>query len=420
MPLATVIVLGNAALLSLAWIAFFLQMLAAMRQARPLAQVLAESEAGSGTGDDGPLPPLTVVVTARDEAGGIEATVRALLAQEYPGLQVVVVDDRSTDGTGELLDRIVAEGAAPERLEVVHNLLRPDGWLGKCWACRRGAALAKGEWILFKDGDVTLVGKDTLARIIRFARRSGLDHVAVIPDMGPMPVMQAAVVAAFGQMFLLLTRAHEMDRDLRRGGGGVGAFNLVRRAPYEAIGGHERLRMDPGDDVKLGQLLKGAGARQRIFVGTGLVRCPWQRGALGVVRGLEKNGFSGFNYSLARLALFTALGGWFVYGPLLSGFFGPLVAGGGAGIAAAAWIPAAILAALAVGSWALDLFNYPLPLASVLLYPVAVAILFGAMWNSAIRTLARGGIEWRGDFYPLAELKGGLVRAGAVPRRDRE
>ena len=113
-------------------------------------------------------------------------------------------------------------------------------------------------------------------------------------------------------------RAYEMERDLPRGGASVGAFNLVRRETYERIGGHERLKMDPADDVKLGLLLKESGARQRLFNGRGLIQCPWQRGTLQVIRGLEKNGFAVCRYSIGVLLIFTALSMWFSWGPLVS------------------------------------------------------------------------------------------------------
>ncbi|PYT13846.1 MAG: hypothetical protein DMF51_09785, partial [Acidobacteria bacterium] len=134
-----------------------------------------------------PLPRLSVVVTARDEAGSIETTVRRLLAQSYPDLEVIVVDDRSTDGTGEALDRLLAQsttapaalpGSPTPRLTVVHVRDLPPGWLGKCHGCQVGSARARGGWILFMDGDVELVQDDLLRRVVDLACRRDLDHLA--------------------------------------------------------------------------------------------------------------------------------------------------------------------------------------------------------------------------------------------------
>lgn len=411
MSATSLLLLAHTALLSALWIFYYGRMTMALRQVRLVRDVLAPAaDRGAGA-----LPSLTVVVTARDEEAEIETTVRGLLAQRYPDLQIVVVNDRSRDRTGAILDGIASEPAARGRLEVIHNGSKPEGWLGKCHACRIGAARARSAWILFKDGDVTLVGEDLLARIVRMAERQGLDHIALIPDMGPVSAMQSALVGAFGQAFLVLARAHEMDEDRPRGGAGIGAFNLMRRDAYLSVGGHERLRMDPGDDVKLGQLLKEAGYRQRIYSGLGLVLCPWQRGTAGVVRGLEKNAFSGVRYSVFLLASLSILVAWMTVGPLLNGIAGLVIGGAGAPpfVRAAAWAPFAIQQGIALLGWVLRGRIFGVSFAAALLYPLAVVLLGIAVWNSAIRTLRRGGISWRGDFYPLAGLREGLVRPGA-------
>src|SRR5206468_3127416 len=172
----------------------------ASRQIAPLGEALGLEKGGqAGPGEPPnavPLPALSVVVTARDEAEGIEATVRRLLAQRYAALEVIVVDDRSTDGTGAILDRLQGE-AGPGRLTVIHNRELPRGWLGKCHACQLGALRARGEWILFMDGDVELVSEELLARVAHLAETARLDHVAVIPDQRPLSPLQQAFVTVF-------------------------------------------------------------------------------------------------------------------------------------------------------------------------------------------------------------------------------
>jgi hypothetical protein len=429
--------------LAVAWLAFAALLFASVRRVRVLADVLgvgpsvsvdsratgasaASRDSGAAPGEASaaaraeapvastPRSRLTVVVAARDEQEEIGQTVGRLLEQEYEGLQVVVVDDRSKDATGAILDRIARSPAAHGRLEVVHNAVLPAGWLGKCHACALGAKRALGDWILFTDGDVTLARGDLLARVVGWAERERIDHLAVIPDMGPIPPLQSALMAAFGQTFLTAARCWEMDMDLPRGGAGIGAFNLVRRSAYEAIGGHDILRMDPADDVKLGQLLKESGARQRIFNGYGLVLCPWHAGTANTVRGLEKNAFAGLGYSLPLLIGFTAAALLLAWGPPLLALTGVLYAGPKAGAlaAGAALAPWILQVFLLLLGWAAATRRVGASIASVILYPAGVAALLVAMWHSAIVTLSRGGIEWRGTFYPLAELRAGLVRPG--------
>jgi hypothetical protein len=389
-----------AALVSvIAWVAVTGLYLLASRQVRPLAEVLKRMPPEGAPS----LPRLSIIVTARDEARDIEATVGHALAQVYPNLEVIVVDDRSADGTAAILDRL-ATGALTDRLRVAHVRDLPAGWIGKCHACHVGAGMARGDFLLFMDGDVTLASPDLLARIIAWMERGAVDHLALLPDLRPYGALQAGLLHAFEQAMLLLARAWEMDRDLRRGGAGVGAFNLIRRTAYDRIGGHLRVRMDIADDYKLGRLLKESGARQRLHGGLGLVRCPWHRGTLAVLRGLEKNMFSGVDYSVVGLVLQTA---WVL---ALNG--GPVVIGLAAG-SPFGWLPlmtqAACIVAAAAGA-ARRIDRHPLALAA--LYPFSLALLALAMWNSALRTLARGGVSWRGTFYPLAELRRGLVRPG--------
>lgn len=407
--------------LTAAWLLFGSLLGRAARQIVPLGEALRLEDRGrSGPGDPpaAALPSLSVVVTARDEAEGIEATVRRLLAQRHDGLEVIVVDDRSTDGTGAILDRLLGE-ADPGRLIVIHNRNLPRGWLGKCHACHLGALRARGNWILFMDGDVELLSEELLARVLLLAETARLDHVAVIPDQRPLSPLQQAFVTVFAQTYLLAARVYEMDRDRTRGGAGIGAFNLVRRSAYDRIGGHALVKMDLADDYKLGRLLKESGARQRMFDGVDLVRCPWHRGTLNVARGLEKNLFSGFDYSLLELFLFSLLTLALVFGPAALSVIGLFVSisAGRALPAALGCLPLALQALLVGAGFRMQARRLggsaSLP---ALLYPAAALLLLGAGWNSAIRTIARGGVRWRDTFYPLAELRRGRVRPGAGRR----
>jgi cellulose synthase/poly-beta-1,6-N-acetylglucosamine synthase-like glycosyltransferase len=364
------------------------------RRLRFLADLLAEEGGASA----GPAPSLSVVVTARDEAAAIEATVRSLLRQRHPSLQLILVDDRSTDGTGTILDRLAAE--AGPRLEVVHVAALPEGWLGKCHACHVGARRARGAWLLFLDADVTLGPDDLLERVVRLAERRGLDHLPVLPDMRPVGVLQGALLAVFEQALFLHMRFWEMEEDRRRGGSGVGAFNLVRRSAYEGVGGHVRLRLEVAEDYKLGMLLKETGARQRLLSGQGVVFCPWHPSALAIVRGLEKNFFGGTGYSVVKVVLHSLAIGLMQGGPA---------------VLLAAGIPAPFLVQQAALLLMLQSTSRRLgrsPLALWVATPLAVVLLLYAYWNSTLRTLRDGGIRWRDTFYPLQTLRSGVVRAG--------
>jgi glycosyltransferase involved in cell wall biosynthesis len=417
---STLLLVSAIVMLALSLITGLMALIGA-RKIRDLAPLLEESEREEGAGPSAAsgLPSLSVVMTVRDEEETIEAAARSFLRQRYPGLEVVVVDDRSSDATGSILDRLAADPALPaDRLTVVKVRDLPPGWLGKTNACHTGARRARGEWILFTDGDVSLGDDDLLARVLAFARRERFDHVAVVPDLRPMNPLHAGVVSCFGQMFAVGCRAYEMDRDRPRGGGGVGAFNLMTRRAYDRVGGHTLLRMDVVDDFKLGRLLKESGARQRMFNGLGLVLCPWHRGALQVVRGLEKNMFAAFEFSLPLVVALSLVGLVLTLGPFLIGLV--VQAGRQPGLSplvVAGWIPFACQVGFILQAYREASRNFGQhPLVMTLLYPVSYLLLWAAIWNSTAATLRHGGVNWRGTFYPLSALRRGVVRSGAGRR----
>jgi len=218
-------------------------------------------------------------------------------------------------------------------------------------------------------------------------------------------LLQAGLVSVFDQVMLVDLRAHEMHLDLPRGGGGVGAFNMVRRTAYDRVGGHNLLRLEIAEDYKLGILLKESGARQRIMSGLDLVHCRWHRGAFGVIRGLEKNLFAALGFSVPRLVAQTAGAVLLHAGPALLAILGR---------SPAALVPlllqtGILFAAFVAGRRRLA-YN---PLLLLLMYPVACLLFTYAVWNSALTTLRQGGVRWRDTFYPLAALRAGVVARGA-------
>ena len=344
-------------------------------------------------GRSDPLPEVTVVVAARDEAARIEQKVLRLLAQRGVSLRLVVVDDRSTDGTGEILRKLSADDA---RLDVVRVDELPAGWLGKCHALQVGVARATGDWLLFTDGDIWL-GPDVIARAVRRAEADGAAHLALMPGVRGANFAGAACQLLFA--LGIATRAGLVNRDRPGAYLGIGAFNLVRAEVYRAWGGHEPLRLEVVDDIKLGLLVRRAGGRSRVYFAPRDADADWCPGPRAMVKGLEKNLFANTGFSLPRVAA----GAGVVSAFWLLGMAGPRV-GTPAGIAAGQG-----LAALAVPGVAAAVRLRMSPLAG-LLVPLAVPVMVVALVNSAWVTLRRGGVRWRDTFYPLAELRAGLVK----------
>lgn len=341
-----------------------------------------------------PRPPrVSMVVAARDEARHIAAAVGTLLAQDYPDFEVVVVDDRSTDGTGELLDRLAENRAG---LRVVHVTELPAGWLGKNHALERGAELSSGALILFTDADV-MMRPDAVRRAVSLLEARGLDHLAVAPRIhtgGPWATM---TLTLFLVLFSTVFRPWKARDPESRHHIGIGAFNLVRAEAYRSIGGHRAVALRPDDDVRLGRALKGAGFRQDAASGRDTVSVEWYPSLRAMARGLRKNAFAVVDYRLSLVVAGTVLPIVFAFWPLAA-----LVLTSGA----VWWLNAGVVA-LGVTATAATARAHGAPLWTALAYPVGSALLLWIVWAAALRALVRGSVEWRGTEYPLEELRDG-------------
>jgi len=184
-------------------------------------------------------PSLSIVIPACNEAANIESAVETLLWQDYPNFELILVDDRSTDGTGEIIDRLAARDP---RIRALHVRALPDGWLGKVHALERGVEVANGDWLLCTDADVHFAD-GTLRLAVSWAVKQQLDHLALAPLAVQRSFLLDIVVRTFGLLFLISTRAAGLNRSGSRGFAGVGAFNLVRRACFRRTPGFQWLRL---------------------------------------------------------------------------------------------------------------------------------------------------------------------------------
>ncbi len=351
----------------------------------------------------GGWPRLVVVTPCRDEAAGVEAAARSLLEQDYPGLEVLAVDDRSTDGTGEILDRLAARHPA---LGVRHVAALPEGWLGKTHACQLGAEETAGEWILFADGDVVLA-EGALRRAVAYAEAHRLGHLVALPLLRAHGFLERSFVTAFAALANGVFRSWELRRPRTAGFIGVGAFNLVRRSEYLRVGGHRRLALEVVDDARLGLLLRRSGVRQGAVDSGGLVAVRWQSGLLASMGGLVKNLFAGVEYSWPR-SLLAALWLAFLSGaPLAAVLLAPEPAARGIALYALA-------TSMVVHGTVARQFGDGSGLEGLLFPPAGLALAALLLVSAAAATL-RGGIVWRGTFHPLAALRRGCLRAADLP-----
>jgi glycosyltransferase involved in cell wall biosynthesis len=344
---------------------------------------------------DADCPRISILLAARDEEEKLSAALATLMEIDYPDFEVIAVDDRSKDATGRILHDFAA---LHPRLRVVHVADLPPGWLGKPHALQRAYEAATGEWLVFTDADVRFK-PDVLRRAISLAKQQKLDHLSLLCDVEMVGFWEKALITFFVAIFHLATNPGMVGSHRCPFYVGIGAFQLVKRSTYEASGTHQRLAMEVIDDMKLGKLIKRAGFRSGVGISQDSVVVRWHAGFGNLIRGVTKNFFAGFGYNLG----FVAAG---ITGLLLlnvAPLFG-LIFGHG-------WIRtlAAVALAIAMGFYGGAAASMRVSPFYALTYPLGSILLSYMLLRSAAVTLKQGGIVWRDTFYPLDELKRGVV-----------
>jgi glycosyltransferase involved in cell wall biosynthesis len=343
-------------------------------------------------------PRVSIIVPARNEEEDIELSLTRLLDLDYKNYEVIAVNDRSTDSTGEIMEKVGETFPGHTRLRVIHHRELPAGWLGKTHAMWTSANAATGDWLLFTDADV-LFKPDSLQRALAYAEAERADHLVLFPQMIMKRPGEFMMIAFFQTMFVFGHRPWKVADPRSKDHMGVGAFNLIRRSVYEAVGTYAALRMEVLDDMKLGKVVKQAGFAQRNVFGSDLISIRWARGARGVVDNLTKNFFAVLSFQWWR-TLITAFGLAFLN---LMPFLGVGLAHGWERLPYA--IALASMFAIYVGmSW-----RSPVPAYYFLLHPVSTALFVYTLLLSMCHALWNDGIIWRGTRYPLEELRKGMV-----------
>jgi glycosyltransferase involved in cell wall biosynthesis len=344
---------------------------------------------------DAECPRISLLFAARDEEEKLPAALASLAALDYPHLEIIAVDDRSTDATSRILDEFAS---AHSRFRVVHVAELPAGWLGKPHALQRAYEASSGEWFVFTDADVRFK-PEVLRRSVTITKRNNLDHLTLFCDVEMVGFWEKVLITFLGLSFQMATDPYRVGNPHSRTYVGVGAFQMLKRGAYEASGGHRRLAMEVVDDMKLGKIVKLAGFRSGVAVAQDLVVVRWHAGAQNLIRGVTKNFFAGAQFSLWHVVFsITAL--------LLVNVF-PFVAlpftHGWMLVFALASVGIAIAFHAAVSSVMRVSPLYGLT------HPLGAVVIAYMLLRSAVVTLRQGGIIWRGTFYPLDELKRGAV-----------
>jgi GT2 family glycosyltransferase len=340
-------------------------------------------------------PSITVIVPARDEAANVAACLESLVDQDYDNLRVIGVDDRSTDQTGTIMD--VLAGTHPDRLEVLHVTDLPANWLGKthamALAAQQAIATHTPDYLLFTDGDIVF-RVDTIRRSLAHAVATQADHFVLLPTLTVKTRGEAMILSCLQVMSMWAVRLWRVaDPRAKRDAVGVGAFNLIRTAVYRQLGGFDATPMEILEDLTLGRRVKHAGFRQRMAIAPGMVCVHWAAGVFGLLNGMTKNVFAVFRFrpvfllaGAIGLALFCIAPVAFLALP-------------------ATRIPALIGLVSVVGFYVLSSRITKISSYYAVLFPISAALLAYSMLRSMLITMFRGGVEWRGTFYKLSELR---------------
>ena len=395
---------GLTAVAMLVWLARHLQIATARRLMPPLNASLYRDPGGS-------LPSISLLVAAKDEEDNIGPCLRSLLVQDYPDYEVIAINDRSADRTGEILDALAAEHP---RLTPIHVRELQAGWFGKNNAMNEGVHRAKGQWLCFTDADCVFKTPRMLQVAMRFAQEKEADFLSVLPSHETNSFWERVIQPACSGILLIWFNPLRVNDPKRRTAYANGAFMLMRRSCYEAIGGHETVKAEVNEDIYMALLAKEAGQRLRVVSNEDLYSVRmydslantwkgWTRIFYGCFRTVRRLLLSVLLVSLASLLPWAA----FVSGMLVTRLVpdaSPVWRWlGWAGLGACA----AQLSVM-VRFYALSRLH---PLYG-LLYPLGALIGLGALLNAIRRVGGRRSITWRGTTYQGDRV---LSRGGETP-----
>jgi glycosyltransferase involved in cell wall biosynthesis len=340
--------------------------------------------------ENGPL--LSVIVAARNEEYQIRDSILSQLAQTYRNVEWILVNDRSTDATGFVMEDLQKED---QRIKVIHIEVLPEGWLGKNNALYSGFLHASGKWLLFTDADVKFK-KEAFAKALHYFEKHELDHLTAAPNLSAKKFWLKSFVAFFLFGFSYFKRPWAANNPKSKIGTGIGAFNLVSKESYSNFGTHEMVKMRPDDDLQLGMRMKQAGYAQRIVTGLTLIEVEWYGSLQEAFIGLEKNTFAGLHYRVSMV--FFAIFGVFITNVL------PFIT---------LFSSEKIVALLSLGIILLSGIHYILVIKKMTLFspamflvlPVTALLFIYSIIRASYLTYKRGGIMWRGTLYKLRELR---------------
>ena len=338
-------------------------------------------------------PTVSVLVPAKNEEDTLFTAMQSLLQVDYPALEIILINDRSTDRTGEIMDRLAQLDPRIKQIRIDHL---PDGWLGKVHALHQGINVSSGEWLLFTDADIHFAPQ-TLKRALSYCIHYKKGFLALFPDIENVRALVGSAQAAFAIMLLSMLDFNKISDPRSKAAMGVGAFNLLKKEHLDPQTGLEWLRMEVADDAGLGLMMKQRGANPDILSGHGLIKLDWYPNLAAMLDGVLQRCIMGSNYYLSLFALSCVI--------VLLCLIAPLALGVAlAPVTPLAWF---FLGAYFIPTIALQkgLKNINISPVSRWAIPIGYAIILYGMLRSLVICTRHGGVYWRGNFYSLRELR---------------
>lgn len=335
-------------------------------------------------------PPLAIIIPVRNEEEDLEKALQSVCHINYSNHRIIVVNDRSTDHTAEILQDF---SLSYPQLQVTTITTLPDGWLGKNNALYQGYLSSAEEWMLFADADIVF-HPDAINKAVGYAVKQQLDHLTMLPELISRSAILNSVFATFSIILMIEMKPWEAKNPKSKASSSIGAFNLVRRTAYEQMGTHARIKLRPDDDLQLGKIIKKEGLRQDVLAGKGYVCLEWYKNLGELGRGVQKNSFAVANYNVAQTiasVLFMLLS---VSLPMPVMFIFGSVA---IRIMAAVMLLFHIIYMIIVP---------PNKWWYAFMIPFSAFFLAWHFLKASVVTVAQGGIYWRDSFYSLKMLKG--------------
>lgn len=339
-----------------------------------------------------PQPLVSIIVPARNEAGRVlEKSISSMLAQTYENFEIIVLNDRSTDETREILEKIFAEQSKINSAErkIIDGGEPLAGWLGKPFALEQAVSRARGEWILAADADIVFA-PDTLETVVDYVQKNRFDALTLAPKLIFQSFWETFFMPTFAWFCLLAMPLHFANNPKRKESIGFGNFFMFRRDVLDKIGGFAAVKSEVAEDLKLAEILKAKGFNLRADYAPGLIETRMYAGFVEIWQGFTKNLFSGMKFSLAKTIF--SLSSVFAFGvlPIFAAVFALLVG------RVEFFVPLVLIYVLQIAvflpvqkKWFGNrLFAFLTPL-SLLMFLLILA-------NSMVKVLSGAGVKWKG------------------------